>query len=228
MAEERWERLAAATGIVFAIVAAIALLVAPTPPDPGTSPEGVVSYFTENGDKLRLQSFLLGLAGIAFLWFLGTLRAYLGAAEGANNRLSATMFGAGVAAFAAFGTGIGIAAALAHRVAEQADPGVTSALHDVASMFFAGSSFPIAALFGAIALVSGRTKALPAWLGWYAWILVPAAVIGGGAVFLDSGAFAPGGIFGYVTFGLFLLWFLGASLILMQRVGRDTAPTTRG
>lgn len=228
MAEERWEKLAAATGIVFVIVAAIGLLVAPTPPDPGASPDEVVSYFTDNGDKLRLQALLLGIAGIFFLWFLGTLRAFLGAAEGANNRLSATAFGSGIAAFTAFGTGIGIAAALAHRVAEQADPGVTSALHDVASMFFAGSSFPIAALFAAIALVSGRTKALPAWLGWFAWLLVPVALIGGAAVMLDSGAFAPGGIFGYVTFGLFLLWFLGGSIVLMQRVGRDTRPTTRG
>lgn len=228
MAEERWEKYAAATGIVFALGIIVALLVAPIPPDPGSSADEVASYYTTNGDKLRLQTFVFGLTGIFFLWFLGTLRAYLGAAEGANNRLSATAFGAGIATFAAFGTGIGIVAALAHRVAEQADPGVTSAMHDFASLAFAGTSFPTAAFFTAVALVSGRTKALPAWLGWFSWLIVPVALVGGASVFFDEGAFAPGAKFGYVVFGLLILWFLAAGFVLMQRVGRDTTVTTRG
>lgn len=228
MAEERWERLAAATGIAFVVVTAVALFMAPTPPDPGTAPDVVATYYTDNGDKLRLQSYLLGIGGIFFLWFLGTLRAFLGAAEGANNRLSATAFGAGIATFTAIGTGAGIAATLAHKVAEQADPGITSAMHDFASMSFAGASFPTTAFFAAVALVSGRTKALPAWLGWFAWLLVPVSLVAAGAVFLDSGAFAPGGVFGYAGSGLTLLWFLGASVVLLQRVGRDTRVATRG
>ena len=227
MTEERWERYAATTGVAFVVVAGIGLAIAPMPPDPGATPQDVVSYFTDNGDKLRLQALLLGIAGIFFLWFLGSLRAFLRAAEGLHGRLSGVAFGAGIASFAAYGTGIGMSAALAHRVAEQADPGVTSAFHDVAAMAFAGSSFPIAALFAAVALVSGRTKVLPAWLGWFAWLLVPVSLIGGAAVMLDEGAFAPGGIFGYITFGLFLLWFLAASLVVMGRVGRDTVPTRR-
>lgn len=228
MAEERWERLAAATGIAFVVVTAISLVIAPTPPDPGAAPDTVASYYTDNGDKLRLQSYVLGIGGVFFLWFLGTLRAFLRGAEGENGRLSATAFGAGIATFAAIGTGAGITATLAHRVAEQADPGVTSAMHDLAAMSFAGASFSTAAFFTAVALVSGRTKALPAWLGWFAWLLLPLSLIGAAAVFLDSGPFAPGGVFGYVGFGLTLLWFLGASVVLMQRVGRGTQPTTRG
>ena len=228
MAEERWEKLAAATGIVFALGIIVALLVAPVPPDPGAAADEVASYYTDNGDKLRLQTFVFGLAGIFFLWFLGTLRAFLGAAEGGTSRLSATAFGAGIATFAAFGTGIGLVAALAHRVAEQADPGVTSALHDVASLAFAGTSFPTAVFFTAVALVSGRTKALPAWLGWFSWLIVPVALVGGAAVFTDEGAFAPGGMFGYVVFGLLILWFLAAGFVLMQRVGRDTRVAVKG
>lgn len=228
MAEERWEKLAAATGLVFALAIIVALLVAPIPPDPGASSEEVASYYTTNGDKIRLQSFVFGIGGIFFLWFLGTIRAYLRAAEGENGRLSGTAFGAGIATFAAFGTGVGLAAALAHRVAEQADPGVTSALHDVASLAFAGTSFPTAVFFTAVALVSGRTKALPAWLGWFSWIIVPVAIVGGAAVFLDEGIFAPGGAFGYAVFALLILWFLAASLVLMRRVGRDTRVTERG
>lgn len=228
MAEERWEKLAAATGIAFAVVTGIALALVETPPDPGATPDAVAAYYTDNGDKLRLQAYVLGIGGILFLWFLGTLRAFLRSAEGENGRLSATAFGAGIATFAAVGTSIGIASALAHRVAEQADPGVTSAFHDFSAMAFAGASFPMAAFFLAVALLSGRTKALPAWLGWFSWLLVPVALIAAAAVFMDTGAFAPGGMYGYVLFGLALLWFLAAGVVLMQRVGRDTTVTERG
>lgn len=222
MAQEGWERLAAATGIAFAVVGAIGLLIVPLPPEPGASAEAITSYFTENRSRLLAQVWILGLAGVFFLWFLGSLRSYLRAAEGETGRLSAVVFGAGIAAFAAFGTGTGVAGALAHSVAQEADPGVTVALERFAQMALAGTSFPLFVLLVAASLVSGRTRAFPAWLGWLGWVLAALALVASTAVFFDDGALAPGGMIGFVLFGAFLLWFAAASAVLTRRSGRPT------
>ena len=227
MANERWERLGAATGIVFAIVAAIGLLLAPLPPPPGASGEEITSYFIENRGRVLAQVWVLGLAGVFFLWFLGSLRSFLRAGEGEHGRLSAVAFGGGIAAFAAFGTGTGIAGALAHSVAEEAGPGVTAGMEHFAQMVLAGTSFPIFVLVAATSLVSGRTRVFPAWLGWLGWVVAALALLGSLAVFFDDGALAPGGIVGFVLFGAVIVWFLAVSVVLMGRVGRDTVPTRR-
>lgn len=79
MADTRWERLGAATGIVFVILSVLALFIGG---QPGAAPD-VVQYFVENRGRLLVQSFLAGVASIFFLWFLGSVRSYLRAAEGA-------------------------------------------------------------------------------------------------------------------------------------------------
>jgi hypothetical protein len=227
MPDERWERLGAATGILFVVVAAIGLVFVPTPPGPTAPDAEVVAYSVEHRDGLLIQSYLFGLAGVFFLWFLGSLRAYLGKAEGEGARLSAIAFGGGIATFAAFGTGSGIAAALAYSIAGQADPGITVALSRVAAIVFTGTAFPLVVLVAATALVGGRTKTLPAWHGWFGWLLIPIALISSLAVFFGEGSFAPGGLWGYILFGVFLMWFLATSLLLTQRVGRDSRPTKK-
>jgi hypothetical protein len=220
MAEDRWERLGAATGILFVIFAVAALLFVSTPPEPGASTEEVVAYSVENRDGLLIQSYLFGLSGIFFLWFLGSLRAYLRRAEGDTGRLSAVAFGAGIATFSSFGTGTGIAAAVAYSIAGQADPGVTEALSRVVTLAFTGTAFPLIVLVASTVLVGGRTKSLPRWHGLLGWGLLPVALVSSLATFFSEGPFAPGGLYGYVFFGVFLLWVLGASIHLTRQAGR--------
>ncbi len=220
MAEDRWERLGAATGIVFVVLAVAGLLFVSFPPEPGAPAEEIVAYSIENRDGLLIQSYLFGLAGIFFLWFLGSLRAYLRQAEGDTGRLSGVAFGAGIATFAAFGTGTGIASAVAYSIAGQADPDVTAALSRVVALAITGTAFPLIVLLASTALVGGRTKTLPRWHGLFGWGLVAVALIASLATFFSEGWLAPGGLYGYVLFGLFLLWFLGASIHLTLRAGR--------
>jgi hypothetical protein len=42
----------------------------------------------------------------------------------------------------------------------------------------------------------------------------------GFAVFVESGPLASGGAYGYIVFGVFFLWVLVASMLLVQWVGR--------
>ena len=220
MAEDRWERIGAATGIAFVVLAGAGLLFVSTPPQAGAPTEEIVAYSLENRDGLLMQSYLFGLAGIFFLWFLGSLRAYLRRAEGDTGRLSAVAFGAGIATFAAFGTGTGIAAAIAYSIAGTATPDVTAALSRVVALAFTGTAFPLIALVASTAMVGGRTKTLPAWHGYLGWLLIPIALVSSLATFFADGPLAPGGMYGYALFGLFLVWFLSASIHITMQAGR--------
>jgi hypothetical protein len=91
-ADPRWERLGAATGILFVFLSVLALSIGG---QPGAAPD-VVQYFVDNRGRLLVQSFLAGVASIFFLWFLGSVRSYLRAAEGGTGRLSAVAFAGGI------------------------------------------------------------------------------------------------------------------------------------
>jgi hypothetical protein len=219
MAEERWERLAAATGIIFVILGVAAYLIAGTPPKAGASAEEIVAYHVDNLDAIQTSSYLWGIAGIFFLWFLGSLRAHLRRAEGDTGRLSAVVFGSGLVAGTIYTVGVLLYASIhAHT-----SPEATHLLHDVAMRAVTFSAFGFIAFAVATALISGRTKVYPAWLGLLAWLVALAGAGASLALLVDSGPFATGEIFGKVAFGLFFLWFLALSVVTTQQVGKEPA-----
>jgi hypothetical protein len=170
-----------------------------------------------------LSGYLWGVAGIFFLWFLGSLRAHLRVAEGEAGRISAVVFGSGLLLGAFFLAGMVTNTALAFDIAGGASPEVSAAFFAVASQAFAFTSFFVLVFAGATSLISGRTKVLPAWLGWLGWLVALTGAVGSVAVFMESGAFATGGAYTNIAFGLFFLWFLLLAITLIQKVGRGSA-----
>lgn len=225
MAEQRWERLAAATGIGFVILGVAAYLIAGQPPKAGDSAEQIVSYYTENRDSVVLSGYLWGVAGILFLWFLGSLRAHLRVAEGEAGRLSAVVFGSGLLLGAFFLAGEVTNTALGFGIAQEASSEVSGAFFTLAAQAFAFTAFFVVVFAGATSLVSGRTKVFPAWLGWLGWLVAISGAVGTVAVFMESGAFATGGAYTNIGFGLFFLWFLALAVTMTQQVGRGSRPT---
>jgi hypothetical protein len=223
MAEQRWEKLGAATGIVFVVLAFASYLIAGELPRPGDSTEQVVAYYTDDSDKILWSMWLFGLAGIAFLWFLGSLRSHLMKAEGGTGRLSAVAFGGGIAAGVVYSIGISISSALAFGIAQNASAEITDVLSDLATHLYNGSAFGFFVLVLATTLVSGRTKVLPAWLGWFGWLIVLLTLAGTLTVVVDSGPFATGEIVSILGFFGFFLWFLAVAITVTMQVGKDSA-----
>ena len=219
MADERlWDRVAAATGIAFVVLGIIALVVVPQAPQPDASSSEVAAYYTDNRSGILAQTYLFAVAGIFFLWFLGSLRSHLRRAEGGTGRLSAVAFAGGIATFAAFGTGSGISAAMAAGIAPQGDFAVANAFFELGSQVFSGVAFPVIVLSLAASIAILRYRAFPDWLGWLGLAVTLTGIIGSFALFADSGFFAPGGGFSYVSFGLFFVWFLLLSVVLVQQL----------
>lgn len=223
VADARGRKFDAATGIGFAVLAVVALVLPGKPPKADDSAAEIVSFFADRRGDLLAASFLFGLAAVLFLWFLGSLRTYLRAAEGGEGRLSAAAFGGGVAGIVLTVAGVALLNGIAFKLAGTpgADPNVTRALFDAGSAVLAIAAFPFVVFFGAASCSAARSGALPAWAYWTGSVVAALQVIAGLALVADSGFLATGGAMGFIGPGAGLLWVVAVSVVMM---GRDGVP----
>lgn len=130
-----------------------------------TSDTGEEILAAYEGDEATIiaAGWLFMLGGLLFLWFLGTLRTRLLAAEGLPGHLTSIAFGAGVAAaifLIALPSGD-----LAAATADNLEPAAAVALSNLSTAFFVGAEVSAILLLVATALLALR-GALPRWLAW--------------------------------------------------------------
>jgi len=206
----------------------VAFLVQPKPPSSDASPAEVLGYVNDHRDALHVIQLIFGAAMFFFIWFIGTLRALLAAAEGGRARLANTAYGGGLIASVALIVSLALGAtADLHPATNGAD--VTRALTDAAAMVLAVSAPAAVVFFVANGLSLIRSGYLPAWLGWLAFVTALFNALGLGNVFTDHGAFAADGVLGFlVGFLLFLLWFLLTSMLLVRKLAtqEEAAPAS--
>jgi hypothetical protein len=219
MDASRWERVAAATGIVFIALLALGNFLAPNPPAQDDPIQEVIDFAVDNRSALLIGSYLTGLALVFGLWFLGSLRSFLMRAEGGTGRLSGVAFAGGIVfaglVFVSNAVGNGITL----RIAEEGDPVAVRALFDTLTVLIASASFPVAVLVAATSIVAMRTGVLPRWYGQAGPVVTLVFLVAGTAVYLDHGFLAPGGGFTLIAFVVFALWVLVTSVLMMQRLG---------
>jgi hypothetical protein len=227
--DPRWERYAAGAGLGAAVLLAIQTVVAPIYPWYDDPPGRVVLYYAANGSPLRVQVLLTGLAGVLFLWWLGSLRVHLRRAEGDPGRLSAVAFGSAIAAAGTASLG---ALALLAATRTQVGPSVQALertfsgfsyppagailLHGLRLASYTVSWFALAPMLAAVAVVSARTGAFPRWHLNASYVLSVLALGTALSVLIDTGPFAPGGIYTLILFGLFVLWLAATSWLMMR------------
>jgi hypothetical protein len=216
MNESRWERYGAASGFVMVALGAVATLFERAPV--------TAADFAASRTALVTQSMLF-LAGAAVsIWFLGSLRSYLMRAEGGTGRVSTVAFGAGVA-WAALNM-----VAQAFQVGAANDPqGETpTALIKTMSAVFTIANLPLAVTLVAVAVVSLRYHAFPAWLGWLSAVVAGAQALLWLSTAVQSGPLASDSLLSFVLYPFFLIWLVPATVIMIRRAGRPpmTIPDT--
>jgi hypothetical protein len=222
---DRYARYGAATGILFVVLIVVAFLVQPKPPASDAPPSEVLEYVVNHHNALHAIQLIFGAAMFFFIWFIGTLRSLLGAAEGGQGRLANIAYGGGLIASAALFVSLALGATAALHPATNG-PDVTRALTDAGAMVLAVSAPAAVVFFVANGLSLMRSGYLPSWLGWLAFATALFNALGIGAVYTDHGAFAADGVFGFlVGFLLFLLWILLTSMLLVSKLGEDQPAT---
>jgi hypothetical protein len=170
----RWERLAPLTGVLAVALWILgAILITSNEPGEDATANESLAFLRDEG-PIYGASWAWGLGTLFFIWFLGSLRARLAAAEGPPNRLTAIAFGSGIAAaVCALGVVVGplSGAFLDDKTMTAA---AAQALDASTDSFLILGSFPLLAMAAATAIAAFRYGALPKWL---AWLTVVFAII---------------------------------------------------
>jgi hypothetical protein len=208
MERSRIERLAPLAGVLAVVLIIVAIVIFPEEtPSIDDSRAKVVKFWLDHDDEAAIASILLALSAVPFLWFAGSLRATLRAAEPAPGRVSSIAF-AGMIVFAG---GIAAGAMLMFTVADGADdlpPVAIQTLSALSADYFFPFLIGVATWMLATAVAILRYRAMHVAFGWTALIIGIAAL-------------TPVGFFGFIASGL---WTLVASIALYVAAGREAAP----
>src|SRR4029079_13051776 len=175
MSASKWERWAAATGyLVFALGMAAAF---ERGAPPANAPvEESLAFFRAYRSELLAQSLLFVLSAGVYIWFFGSLRSFLLRAEGETGRLASVAFGAGVIWAGLQMVLQSAQVALAMGASGDLAPALAGLIGDLTYALSLIAYVPLAVMLAAVAVVSLRTGALPAFLGWLSALTAAANV----------------------------------------------------
>jgi hypothetical protein len=223
MSASKWERWAAATGyLVFALGMAAAAFERGAPP--ANAPvEQSLAFFRAYRSELLAQSLLFVLSAGVYIWFFGSLRSFLLRAEGETGRLASVAFGAGVIWAGLQMVLQSAQVALAMGASGDLAPALAGLIGDLTYALSVIAYVPLAVMLAAVAVVSLRTGALPAFLGWLSALTAAANVAMTLGIVVDSGPLVPGGALTYVLYALMAIWLLALTTVMVVRLGQPAS-----
>jgi hypothetical protein len=172
-------------GVVFAALVIVAFWLVSGGPGDNASDDAWTAYYADSGNRREEQIafFLIGLAGLCFLQFLGSLRGALARAEGEPARITTAAIASGVAfigiAVSAHAVGTATSWAMSfHGANFTVDADTARLLASLSYGLYVMSLFAAAGMALATATVALWMRAFPAWLGWLSVLATIAGVLG--------------------------------------------------
>ncbi len=167
--ERRAPRSAGLAGVVFSILFTAVISLGGLRPPKGLTEAGLVDWFVHHAQtQVTITShFVIPLAGIAFLWFIGVIRDRIGARE---DRFLATVFlGSGVLFVAMlWASGAAMASLVASQRYEAAPPLSATTLETLRALAFSFLFVLAPRAAGVFMIVTStialRTATFPRWL----------------------------------------------------------------
>jgi hypothetical protein len=219
MSNHLWQRLGAASGIVYVAVILGPNLIqgGPSEEPTMTAAEAIAHSCTTAAAQPTdaIYPIITQVLGyLFFLFFLGSLWSALRRAEGDGGWLSAAAFGGGLVSLAIKFSGSPAGVAASRNACAGIDPQLWQVLQDMNSASYFTTFFPLAILSAATAVVAIRFGApLPRWLGWISAVVAVGLLVDGFAGTLYSRDVG-------LSYLLFMLWTLAASIVLIWRAGQ--------
>ena len=204
-------------GILFVVLGVISLFLPGAPPKADEVAK-IGTYLTDKRGSILAANYLVCLAFVFFLLFVGALRSHLGAADRTGIRPGSAALAGGVAAASMVIAGTAVLNGAVFQVAAAGDANLNHALYDVSSDLFFGAGFGFAAFFAGAAVAVAVTGALPSALAPAGLVVALLNAVSGVGFFAKSGFFAIGGAFGFIVPLASLLWILAASIAMLRPV----------
>jgi hypothetical protein len=205
-----WDRWSPLTGALSVACSLVGVMIVLNLPQDSDSDAKIATYFDQHSHRAQgIVGFFVFLAGILLLLlFLGSLRERLLAAEGAAGRVTALVFGAGVASLPLWGISMlfatGPAFTAGHTSRFQLDPNTFRLFADMTYFAWVAAVAVSAVVVWGTSAVALRTGVLPRW---YAQLGIAI-----GAAQLVAALFFP--------FFVWWVWLALTSVLLTTRRGR--------
>jgi hypothetical protein len=199
-------RAAALAGVLFALLFGTAIYLIRSSLPEGAQPG---SQWIETGnDKIRLASQLMPFAGIAFLWFIGVVRANLGRYE--DKFFSTVTLGSGLLflamVFACSAVGAALAESRHYLGGDMAGSGVGVFGQMLLLKLSKTYALKMAAVFMmSLATIWLRTGLMPRWMAIVSYLMALTLIIGGDTTMWLTLAFP--------------IWVLIVSVLFLVRAG---------
>jgi hypothetical protein len=206
----RWNRLAAAAGIAYVLLAFVEFF-GPGFPQTSDAPRVLDTYFVAHRSWSLVAVAVQGVANSIWIIFLCGLALLLRRAGSAAAASVALVGGALNVAISL--SGLASIAAIAFGVAGNGTPDITRAFFEMSAMTLVLSNFLLALMAAAVA--AAAAAAVPGWFAWFSGVVSAVFLLGGFAL-ARHGAFSPDGVVQFATYGLELLWTLAASLTVAR------------
>jgi hypothetical protein len=221
MTADRVRRGAGLAGIIFAILAAVALALPGSPPKADEASK-ITGYFSDKHDAILAGNYMIGVAFAFFQIFAGALRTHLGGLDREGvMRPGAMPLGAAAAATAL--TLAGVAILNGPVFYPTGDDGANRLVYFVGNDVLTIAAFPFAAFFWGMALSMRTVGGFPSWLAPAALAIAALNLLSGIALFVKSGFFGIGGAFAFIVPLVSLLWILAVSATLLRPARAETS-----
>jgi hypothetical protein len=206
----RWTRLAPLTGLVFVVLTVIGIFASHSTPNSDASGARVIAFYEAHHSAQSANDIVLTFAFIFFLFFAGSLRAYLRRTP-VVEALAALVLAGAVLMTVGFTLFNGIDFSLAD-VPSKLSPSAAQALNlldnDLFMPVFAGAC--VFGISSGLAILRGAR--LPKWLGWVAIVIGIASA-------------SPAFFFALIAL---LVWTVVVSILIYTRSGTATQPPVAG
>jgi hypothetical protein len=199
-----WERWSPLSGIVSVVLLLVGLLMGQLPGG-ADSDQKMANYVNDHGHRvtMSISAYVMVFGALAFLWFLGSLRTRLLAAEGMPARVTTIAFSAGVTVVILLIVMAGSEGAMVSPISFGKEHSVGPSISYIGWFgvwAFIFAMLAAAALAIAVAAVAFRTRVFARWL---VWLSVLAAI-----VLLFSFAFLPA--------AAFVIWTVAVSIAMIR------------
>jgi hypothetical protein len=176
----RWDRYSPLAGIKAVVLWVIGIVILTGPGhlgnDSSENPLVILGKYKAHHAAIQWGVWFVMLGALAFLWFVGSLRSALYAAEGETGRL-ATLAGMGGAVTSLCILLAHVPSFAAATTSDNLTAPTAKALILMDDVFFYAAEFSLAVFFFAVALAIFRFAVLPGWLGWVSLVFAVLAVI---------------------------------------------------
>jgi hypothetical protein len=210
--ELRWGGLA---GIGFVALALIAYFLPGVPERVDSSSSTIASYVADNRNALLVAALLWSAAAVLLLWFAAAFAEAIRERTERTDVHLALLAGAVLVAGAVF-----INAALMGATAYGVDTNstdLTVMLYQASAVMVTQIGFASALPLTAAGIGVIRTHMMPNWLGYFAILAAVVSVIGAFGIFVDSGAFVPGGpVMALIPLLVAAAWVLCGSYFMVR------------